>query len=520
MKKYRKILSLALAAVLVLMMVAACADGGGGGAGSSGSAARGDATHLTLMAVNANFTHRTDPILEAINDYLAEQIGVTIEVKSVDQEAYKINLAGLDGIDLIHAFDYLDYYDNARAGAYQEIPMEMIRELMPVFYRENSDKFPAVTVEGKVFAIPGPRPGLNAPAAILRRDWFPPGMTEIRGLEDLGTYFQHVLDTQPGVVPFHQSVGDVMWINGAFAFGATFLMAPGSPNCTSTVVFDKRADPNYTLLTNWAQPQIVYFFEYMREFYQMGAWTADAMNNQDSLWDSFPDSRSAMMWNLNVAGINGVWESIQQRSPGAEIYVYDFGKEFGVPIDTESPAAGALAIPMNGNNMEASLKLIELLYTDVFAYRLFAYGVEGEDWWLNDEGEVVRDDVEAGIGFWGFAQNSDFDLVPDGGYWPGYLAYRATVTPRLFQNPFAAFTINNDPVSEIAGALWSVHEMYAVPIYLGMVDDVEEAIAELLRQYDLAGYDAYYNEMFNQLTTFLETTFPGGQFTLAREPGR
>lgn len=511
---FKKVTAVLIAVIMVVALVAACDSGGGGGS-------RRNAVEITWMAVNAADTHRTEPILEAINDYLADTIGVTLALKSVDQEAYKITITGLEGVDLIMAADYVAYYDNARQGAYQEIPIDMIREHMPVWYSENADKLAAATVDGKIFGIPGSHPDWNVPSAVLRRDWFPDGLTEIRGLADLKTYLQHVLDTQPGVVPFNFGVGEFTWTNGAFAFAATNLMAPGGPNCTSPVVFNKLDHPNYTLLANWEQPQLIPFFEVMKEYAEAGFWTPDVMNNPVNLWEAFPNGQSGMHWITNPRSINGIWESLQQLSPGGEMYIYDFGKEHNVPIDTYSPMGGNVSIPLNGQNMEHVLKLMELLYTDQKAFDLVRYGIEGEDWWLNDVGEVVIADVEAGLGYWGITPNADMEYVPDGGYWPGYLAFREEIAPRVQFNPFVGFGLDTTPIADISNNWWTeVHMLYGVPVYLGFVDNVREGINEVNRAGELVGFQQFYDEAFRQLDEYVKQNFPNGEYTISRAPGR
>jgi ABC-type glycerol-3-phosphate transport system substrate-binding protein len=170
------------------------------------------------------------------------------DLATVEQDAYKITLTGLDNVDIIRTADYLAYYDNARQGAYAEITLEDIKEYMPVWYAENADKLPSATVDGKIYCIPNANPWWNSPCGILRKDWFPPGMTEVNSLDDLGDYFAYVLETQPNIMPWAMSTGEVSWINGAYAFAASNLMAPGGPNCTSVICFNKLDDPNYKLL--------------------------------------------------------------------------------------------------------------------------------------------------------------------------------------------------------------------------------------------------------------------------------
>ena len=500
----KKTLSFVLAATLVLALFAGCGNRSGDASAPSGS---GDgslpAVTLSYMTVNGRETARTNAILAEINKVLKERINVTLTLNTVEQDAYKITLTGLNNVDAIRTADYLAYYDNARQGAYAEITLDNIKQYMPKWYADNADKLPSATVDGKIFCIPSANPQPNAPCGVLRRDWFPPGMTEVKTLDDLGKYFQHVLDTQPGVMPWAMSTGDISWINGAFAFAATNLMAPGGPNCTSTVVFNKLDDPDYKLLQNWKQPQVVAFFEKMKEFADAGYWTPDVMNNPNSLWQAFPSGQSGMMWVTNINSVNSIYVDLQQLSPGGDIYVYDFGLENNVPVDTYSPMGGALAVPRNGKNIERTLMLAELLYTDAEVYRLFRYGIEGEDYELNDKGEVVIFDVEAGFGYGEPYGNMVFDYIPEGGYWHGYEALKAQVDKRLQQNPFVGFGMDTTPVSDIANNLWNVHMEYAMPIYLGFVDDVQAAIDELNRQYDLVGYQAYEDEAFKQLEKYL-----------------
>jgi putative aldouronate transport system substrate-binding protein len=386
---------------------------------------------------------------------------------------------------------------------------------MPVWYSENTDKLPCATVDGKIYCIPNANPQPNAPCGVLRRDWFPPDMTEVNSLDDLDKYFAYVKENQANIMPFAMDTGAVSWINGAYAFAATNLMAPGGPNCTSTVCFNKLNDPNYKLLPTWKQPQLIPFFEKMKDFADKGYWTPDVMNNPVSLWEAFPNGQTAMMWVTNIDSINGVYTGLKQLSPEGEIFAYDFGLENNVPVDTYSPMGGAIAIPRNGKNLERTLMLCELLYTDASVYRLFRYGVEGVDYELNDNGEVVTYDVEAGFGYGEPYNNTNFDYIPEGGYWPGHEALKAQIESRLQQNPFVGFGLDTTPVSDISNNLWNVHMEYAMPIYLGFVDNVQAAIDELNRQYDLVGYQAYEDEAFNQIEKYLAESGLSG-YTITR----
>ncbi|HML48167.1 MAG TPA: extracellular solute-binding protein [Clostridia bacterium] len=459
---------------------------------------------LTMMSVNGRETSRTNAILDEINRVLTEKLNVTLEYKTVEQEAYKISLTGLEGVDLIYTADYLAYYDNARQGAYAQIGLEDIQKYMPTWYADNQDKLPSATVDGMIYAIPDARPWWNSPCMVVRKDWFPEGMDEIRSLEDLDKYLGYVKETHPGIMPVAFDTGTVSWVNGAFAFGATNLMAPGGPNCTSVVCLNKTDDPNYRLLATWKQEQLIPFFEVMKDFADKGYWTPDGLNNPTSMSESFQNGQSGGTWITNINSINSIYQQMMQLQPEAVLGVYDFGLENNVPVDTYSPMGSAIAMPRTGKNQDRALMLIELIYSDPDVYRLFRYGISGEDYTLNEKGEVILSDVEAGLGYGAVYANRDYDFVPDGGYWPGWEELQEQIRSREQQNPFVGFGMDTTPVSDIANNLWNVHMEYAMPIYLGFVSDVTAAVAELNRQYDLVGYQAYEDEAFKQLEQYLQ----------------
>jgi putative aldouronate transport system substrate-binding protein len=377
---------------------------------------------------------------------------------------------------------------------------------MPLWYAANADKLPSATVDGKYFCIPGANPRWNSPIMIIRKDWFPEGMDEVRSLDDLGAYFENVKATQPGIDPFAMDNGLTSWLIGAYAFGATNLMAPGGPNCTSAVCFNKTDEPDYKLMRTWEQPQLAEFFKKFKEFADKGYWSPDVMNNPVNMNEAFQSGQSAVAWATNIETINYLYSSMKQLAPEAELAAFDLGLENDVRVDTYSPMGGGMAIPRTGANIERSLMLAELLFSDPDVYHIFRYGIEGEDYTLNEAGEIIDLDFENDIGHWPIYGNLDNDFVDEGGYWPGWDDLRAQIRKRLQQNPFVGFGLDTTPISDIANNLFTIHMEYAMPIYLGFVDDVDAAIEELNRQYELAGIEQYEAEVFAQLQAYLESS--------------
>ena len=497
---------------MIMTVVAACGDDGGGGG-------RGGTTTITFMGVNSAETPNTQETIDAINEILEDRLGINIAFQGVDQAAYNITLTGLTGIDLIASADYLSYFDNVNQGAYQPIPREKIRELMPTWYADNADLLVATLVGGQIYAIPNPSVAINMPIAMLRADWFPPGMTEVRNLDDMYEYLSYIQETQPGLMmPWVMCEGTVAWINGAFAFGATHLKAPGGPNCTSPAIFDKRDDPHYVMKPNWAQPTLIPFFEYMKKFADAGFWTHDVLNNPTDMNTAFREGLSGVGWSLNVRAVQSAYELMQQLDPNARIYAYDFGYADNVSVDNFSPMGGAVSIPLNGQNMDDVLRFIELLYVTPELDHLFRYGIEGVNYELNSAGGIIRNAThDFGLGYWVPVLNDDHEFPPAAGFWPGWEELLAERDRRFQLNPFAGFGFDTSSIADIMGNMWDIHMIYGMPLYLGFVDDVNEALAEINRQLDMVGYKTYEDELFRQLQIFFdEVGFSEMGYTISR----
>jgi len=158
----------------------------------------------------------------------------------------------------------------------------------------------------------------------------------------------------------------------------------------------------------------------------------------------------------------------------------------------------------NAANVEYALRLIEITYCDEEISHLWRYGVEGVNYSLDGRKVSIIDaDQDIPSGYYPVYENTDFNFEPENGEWPGYKAFKESIRQRALINPFADFAINTEAVSDIVGNLGNIHGEYAMLIYLGFVDDVDDAIADLNRRYEAAGLDKYEEEVYNQLQAFI-----------------
>jgi putative aldouronate transport system substrate-binding protein len=474
---------------------------------STGGDKKLEEVKLVLMGISESTSTRTEAILEKINEITKREINATIEVQNIPQESYNITLTAIEGVDIIISADYLSYYDNSRKSAYLPIDLEDIKKYCPTWYADNADKLPSATVGSKIYALPQSNPSYNAPSMMLRKDLMDKyGIKEVKNFVDLDNYFAAIKKNEPGMTPFALDTGLTSWLTGAYAFGATGLMAPGGPNCTSVVCFKKGDDPNYKMYRTWEQPELAKFLKTMKDFKNKGYWTQDVLANPVPLNQAFRAGTTSVAWATGMPEpVNSTYSEMKVLLPEAQIYVFEVGSADNIPIDTYSPMGGATSFPRNSKNYERSLMLAELLYTNEELTRLFKYGILNEDYTLNDKGEAKVLDPENGFNFYtAMTSHTKFDFPPEGGNYPGYDQLKDSLKAREQQNPFVGFGLDTTNISDIAANMWTIHMEYGMPIYLGLVDDVDAAIAELNKQYEKAGIETYEQEVLKQLQAFIK----------------
>jgi len=447
--------------------------------------------------------HALDAMAAALYEH-----GFILEFEGYESEAYGIMLAALE-TDLIMSARWEGFFDNARAGAFAEIPREMIQRYMPVWYSENAVFLSSATVDGRIYAIPNNAIGYNVPHLILRTDWFPPGMTSVDTMDDLYEYLAHALYLNPHIIPFSMTAGQTGFQVAAMAFAASHIMAPGTPRSPSTLVLDKRDYPNFVLTRTMENEGYREFMRTMRTWHEAGFFHSDLMANPFPQQEQFWHGESAVMNSANPSWMNWINEEMTARHDGeVEIAFFDFGAANNVLADRGSAMGRGISIPFrSADSVPDVLRLLELLYTHEDLYMLWRYGVEGVDYNVLEGGVIERLDPEGRdmpIGWGAIYENANF-ARPGANQWPGYEQFRADVSARGFVNPFVEWVL--DTTDATYGAIRAnMHTITieALPmIGLGIHADPDAAMDALLQAQIDAGLEAYEQEVLRQLQEFL-----------------
>ena len=168
-----------------------------------------------------------------------------------------------------------------------------------------------------------------------------------------------------------------------------------------------------------------------------------------------------------------------------------------------------MAINACSKNPERALMAIELLRSNEEINKLTWYGVEGKHY--TTDGNQYYTPTEN-------ASNYPAEEVCPWGWYSSKYAMTSSTEPEIVQetinkwkendtvdNPLTAFTFDDSKVKNEMSAVGNVVTQYGVPIDLGMVSDVNEAIAEYKTKLKEAGLDKITEECKAQVEEFLKS---------------
>jgi hypothetical protein len=250
--------------------------------------------------------------------------------------------------------------------------------------------------------------------------------------------------------------------------------------------------------------EFVKFAENQRKWSEAGYWKEDVLNNTSI------DTRAEMEEGLSGADqhhsqtfYNGERVKMDEKQPGSDLEFFWFGEEQKNVVSLNI-THGCMAIAAKSKNPERALMVYDLLRNDETAYRLFNYGIEGEQYVLESDGKTFtrpagfNDDTDgASFNFW-WGRNDKLELLsPNTAVAQRdelYKAYEVAI-----DYPYGKVVFNLDPISSQLDNLSSIFQTYLPQIVFGKQADPAAYVAEFRSQLKAAGYEDVVAEVESQL---------------------
>lgn len=492
------------AVMLSLGLIAGLLSGCSGGqsqneksAGMQNSSEAGETEHIKILAREFGVQTDIDSVALAINDYIEDKIGVTVEFTLLDAASYsqQVSLALSSGeeYDIIW-FNTDEFNKYANTGALQPLD-ESVEKYGQDFLKCFSEKeLEANKVDGQLLCMKNVCDKGSQYAFYMDKeiaDKYGIKAENIHTIEDCTEALKIVHENEPQlytIVPYVPGNG-VM--NGYVSSFYDRLTTVG----VGYMFDDEELTPAYVYETDEYKEAVTLAHEWYKAGYipkDVGTITERATELVGA------DKAFSFIGTYNPA-------TLAQNSSAA-------GKEMicaviaGDGYKTSSFLRGGFGVPFSSKKVDAAVKFLNLTYSDSYVINLLDYGIEGTHYIKNEDGlfSYPQGSDSSSTGYhmsiqsvWG----NEFIA----GVWedndPQIWEKLSEFNDSLLEARSLGLVIDTSNVKTQVSALANVVTQYAVPLENGELD-TETGLNEFNEKLHAIGIEDVYNEVAAQMEAF------------------
>lgn len=435
-------------------------------------------------------------VVDELNKYLAEKINTTIEFRFTTwtdwSQKYNLVLTSGEQCDLMYAANWTSYSAMAQTGAFYPLD-DILEEYAPNIYNLiDQNVYDVCKVGGSLYCIPADQKTYEASGIKYREDLRKKYNLPVPdSLENFEAYVKGVQENEPtqgllSPISIQNNYVSAFYMNTIFdlKYSRSMQMYGLSASYESPTEID-----DY-----WRSEDFIEDMKLMKRWADMGFWSRSSLSKTSE--DSFDDGLII----ASVSGMNqdkwiGSYNLAKTDHPDWEIGYVTYGV-VNNSISPASPLQNATVIPYSSKNPERALIALDFLMTDETANDLVQCGIKGVHWNLA-EGKYYEEIKDAGFSYenmntWNLRNHLiKKEMKPNGdtAYDDMISLYDSVAANTKWEGKSIKTGFIEDYSSyEIERAnLNSVIAQYLTPIQAGLVDDVEAAVTEFLKQADAAG---------------------------------
>lgn len=467
--KFKKISSLFLAVtVMSSAILTGCSSTKGEDKAQGGSS---DSTELVWYMIGTPQPDQAK-VMEEVNKYTKEKIGVTLDLRMVDWGDYgqKMQVITSSGEPYDIAFAS-DYAINAQKGAYLELSDLLeshgkgIKETIDPLFLEGA------SINGKLYGIPANKEVGQQMVWAYNEDMAKElgvDMTNVKTLEDLEKVLETVKSKKPDLkMPMAAGANFVPYMPYDLLLGENLPFGIALEGDTTKVVnIYKQDDVKKTLDT-------------LRRFYQKGFVHPQASTDTD------PHEMSVQNWFVRK----------EQYAPGAkEMWSSNAGYNIGYsemhdPLTINNSVTGSvMSISAASKNPEKAMEFLNLLNTDEYLRNLIDRGIEDVHYTTNEDKTITKTEAAQAYNMPSWALGNvfltkNFDTDPK----DRIEQYKA-FNEKAVASPTLGFYVDTTSISTELATISNIVQEFKAPLFTGSVD-TDKYLAELNKKLDSAGID-------------------------------
>lgn len=473
---------------------------------SSGSGS--DLVEITYTYASRGIPADLQLVQDAMNEILNERIGVNLTLEPIDFGAYndkmQLRLAAGEPCDIVFTAPWTNSYtNNVTNGALLALDDLLPTEAPGLWASMPETTWEAARINGSIYAVINqqifPKPwGVHVRTDLLEKYDF--SLDGVEKWEDMEPFLEAVRDGE-GITPLYadDQRGTGMWRAQYYGYdplddGVGFIAI-------------KADDPDLKVVNIFETPEFKEAADLSKKWVDAGYFPAEPV--------SADEARAAFRAGLFAMGYH-------VEKPGNDVEMQNaVGWEFvsknltdPLILDTAGATATLNGICATSEHPVESMRVLELINTDVELYNLLARGIEGVHWvWVDEENKVM--DFPEGVS----ADTSTYNPNTDWMFGNQFNAYyrdaaqvgaweaTAEMNDTAFPSEALGFVLDREPIKTEIAQVTAVLEEMGDPIAYGWVA-YDDAAPEFLERMNDAGAQVILEEVQRQLDEWKASQTP------------
>lgn len=450
----------------------------------------------------------TDKVIEKLNEYTRDKIGVEIDYQVIANPDYKEKMP-----TYINSGEYFDicftanWTTNYAQFATRDAFMD-ITELLPQYAKETYDFIPqeewdAVKVDGKIYGVPSYKEMGWQGSIYANSDMAKEYGIDLSKVKTLNDYTEVLKTVKEKSQAEGKNVIGLSGLNSGFQLGVPFESLTGTPTLPGASAIPETnlfADQE-EVFNQYATPEYMEYCKMIHGWYQNGYISKDPVQYDSDIANRDNDFNNGNLFSYVTANAPGAAQMLETTA-GHGITSIDLT----MPIfETRSALGGLLAISSGSEHPEKALEFINLLNTDQYVGTLIRHGIEGEHYTAVGDNQIDRTmggtlspDKNGYDYTFGWQFGTPFNQKWDISYPENIVELFEEYNGKSITAKHNGFMVDTTTVETVIASVTNVVAQYGPALESGMVDP-EEKIPEFLKQLEENGVDELLNEISSQI---------------------
>ena len=444
----------------------------------------GDIVTLKWCAVGGGQPANYDAWKEQINPYLAEKIGVNIEMEIIGWGDWgpRRNVIVSTGGDYDILFTNLDtFWADVNMGAFTDLT-DIVESASPDLYKMIPEAYwDAARIDGKIYAVPTYKDSSQSEYFIWDEQLAADSgidPSQYKEMSDLTEPFATLSEALEGDTVFPLYSSGATWISYTYDQMNTGLMAIGV----------KYNDQSAQVVPVYEQDDMMEILKLFHEWYKAGYINSDAATApEENAYKPF--------------GVAQGWAGAAKTTWGPQMGVDVVAYQWGPTVVSNDTVRGSMnCISSACEHPDKALQFLELVNTDSYVRDLLYYGVKGDNWEYTADGKVHKNNSDWSMA--GYTQGTFFNVTPtddvEFNQWDEVKELNEKAEPSVL----LGFTFDPSAVQDEIANCASIMEQYKGELLTGTADP-EVTVPQMMQEMRDAGFDDIVAEAQAQVDAFM-----------------